>query len=40
MGVLYKGRVYCNIRPIELAEIVWIEDFVAIGIKTVKKVAF
>lgn len=28
VGVLYKGKIYCNVHPYGLDEDIWINDFV------------
>ncbi len=35
MGVLWNGKIYCNIHPFGLPEQVWINDFIGLGTKTV-----
>lgn len=39
IGVLYKGKIYCNVHPYGLPEIAWINDFVGIGEKIIYRAA-
>ena len=32
-GILYSGKVYCNLYPRGLPEILWVNDFIGSGIK-------
>lgn len=40
VGILYQGRVYCNIHPAGLTKSRWINDFNGYGIKKVTEIKF
>ena len=39
-GVLYNGRVHCNIHPAGLAEAAWLRDFRGTGVRVVTRINF
>ena len=40
VGIEYNGIVYCNVHPLGLPEIMWVNDFYATGEKIVTKIPF